>query len=421
MPRKKTQLAVETEILFASRRRCALCFGLNADHGTKPGQIAHVDRNPANSAAANLAWLCLSHHDEYDTRRSQSKGFTPEELKRYREELYTYNATQRAELELDGPEVSLSPEGSKLAAYLSMRSMNGHALDPRVRIDALPPALDLTESDIDMAIDELTSVGMLEINGAHEFVYPTNRLFWGTDPIFRYSDPAEDAAAVARALVAHSTDSMGMENLCSLLKWEPRRLNPAATYLVETGNAQGQQASGSAPFWYVWVVRTVATKRFVRDLDRPASVPARSNVPPSGNVDREVFQTLREQLPYFPTFDYLKGRNFAGWSFDRDQLDPLFHYAYYADRPENEFLDPELEAARQAMIAALRRFDRAIGHHTFPLKGVQGRLSSIPEEWEVSDPDRFGTAVSEVHKAADETETSYTALIRLARQRLGIA
>lgn len=90
MERKSIPRETETAVLILSRRRCALCFGLHQDLEVKRGQIAHVDRNAANDALENLAWLCLTHHDEYDCRTSQSKGFTPAELKRHRQELYTF-------------------------------------------------------------------------------------------------------------------------------------------------------------------------------------------------------------------------------------------------------------------------------------------------------------------------------------------
>jgi hypothetical protein len=61
---------------------------LYRDLGVKRGQIAHLDQNPANSTAENLAFLCLEHHDQYDTRTSQSKGLTLREVKAYRTELY---------------------------------------------------------------------------------------------------------------------------------------------------------------------------------------------------------------------------------------------------------------------------------------------------------------------------------------------
>ncbi len=65
-----------------------MCFGLNADEGVKKGQIAHVDQDSANAAFENLAFLCLEHHDGYDSTTSQSKGLTQKELVTYRTLLY---------------------------------------------------------------------------------------------------------------------------------------------------------------------------------------------------------------------------------------------------------------------------------------------------------------------------------------------
>lgn len=81
--------AVQTELLIQSRRRCCLCFGLKADIEEKDGQIAHLDRNPSNNRLDNLAWLCLPHHDQYDSVRRQTKRLTLEEVKSYREQLHS--------------------------------------------------------------------------------------------------------------------------------------------------------------------------------------------------------------------------------------------------------------------------------------------------------------------------------------------
>lgn len=86
--RTTTPKNIETEVLLQSGRRCCLCFGIEKDFLPKKGQIAHLDRNPANNALENLAFLCLQHHDEYDSRPSQSKGLTISELKAYRDRLY---------------------------------------------------------------------------------------------------------------------------------------------------------------------------------------------------------------------------------------------------------------------------------------------------------------------------------------------
>lgn len=136
-------------------------------------------------------------------------------------------------------------------------------------------------------------------------------------------------------------------------------------------------------------------------------------------VDRQVFAQLKEQLPYFPTFDYLKGRNFAGFAFEKDPLTPMGRYAHYGDRPENEFLDVELESIRSELLAAIRIFSRGLAEHTWPLE-ANPKLSSVPQEWEEDRPERFRQAVDEIHRAADEVEDKYSTLIRLARRRLDV-
>lgn len=75
---------VVAEVLTASRRRCCVCFALRSDDTEKRGQIAHLDHNRSNGTKDNLAFLCLEHHDQYDSRTSQSKGMTLVEVKRYR-------------------------------------------------------------------------------------------------------------------------------------------------------------------------------------------------------------------------------------------------------------------------------------------------------------------------------------------------
>lgn len=89
MARKSPSRKVEQQVLTRSRRRCCFCAYLEGNWREQPGQLAHIDRNHANSSFENLAWLCLRHHNEYDSRTSQSKGLTATELKEYRDRLYS--------------------------------------------------------------------------------------------------------------------------------------------------------------------------------------------------------------------------------------------------------------------------------------------------------------------------------------------
>lgn len=86
--RKSINPNVTQKILTRSARRCCLCFFLDHDHSEKRGQIAHLDKNPANNKIDNLAYLCQHHHDMYDSKTSQTKGYTIKEVKQYREQLH---------------------------------------------------------------------------------------------------------------------------------------------------------------------------------------------------------------------------------------------------------------------------------------------------------------------------------------------
>ena len=79
--------AVAAELFILCRRRCALCYGLNGDSSPKRGQIAHINHDRTATSLKNLVWLCSHHHDEYDARRFQTKGYLQSEVRRYKLQL----------------------------------------------------------------------------------------------------------------------------------------------------------------------------------------------------------------------------------------------------------------------------------------------------------------------------------------------
>lgn len=97
MTRKSIPEKTVTEVLLKSRRRCCICFGLNRDTSLKLGQIAHLDRDSSNASVGNLAFLCLEHHDEYDSATSQRKGLSKKEVEAFRDELHSsvFNSFQQ--------------------------------------------------------------------------------------------------------------------------------------------------------------------------------------------------------------------------------------------------------------------------------------------------------------------------------------
>lgn len=136
-------------------------------------------------------------------------------------------------------------------------------------------------------------------------------------------------------------------------------------------------------------------------------------------VDKKVFAAFQQLVPYYPALDYLKDRNFAGFSFNREPMDALFRYAHYSDKVEYEFLDPEMEAARGAFAAACRGFANVLAQNSWPTHLPD--TYSVPEEWEHTQPERFDRVVTQIHDAANAVETTYKDLVRAARKRLGVA
>jgi len=67
-----------------------MCYALDRDNRQKNGQIAHINRKSSISTIENLAYLCLDHHNAYDSRMKQTKNYTPNELSSYKAELEAY-------------------------------------------------------------------------------------------------------------------------------------------------------------------------------------------------------------------------------------------------------------------------------------------------------------------------------------------
>jgi hypothetical protein len=133
--RKRTSTEVERAVLTRSLRRCCICFVLNGIDKQRRGQIAHLDHDRSHSDFENLAFLCLNHHDEYDGNTSQSKGLTVEEVRAYRDQLYSFNESRTVDARLKRADdaiikrlVDLRVEGEKILA--AIRVISGEVCRP---------------------------------------------------------------------------------------------------------------------------------------------------------------------------------------------------------------------------------------------------------------------------------------------------
>jgi hypothetical protein len=244
--RKPIRPQLEHGVLDRSRRRCFLCVHFEQDYRRKEGQLAHIGRDPSKAEEDDLAYLYLPHHDDYDTKRSQTKNLTTLEIRTARDRLYAY---------------------------------------------------------------------------------------------------------------------------------------------IEAGG----DLSG-AP-------KTTAV--------------------PTNTADRRVLSRLRAQMDD-ELMRFLRENSFDGWSFATERLTPLITIASYHVGAEHEFLDIELEKARQWFMNATNQFLRCVATNTFAIRGQSGERLAVPEKWEEQQPERYRKAVNELGERADEVWKSYDDLLRTARRKLGV-
>lgn len=71
--------AIQTQVLLANRHACCVC--------QKGGvQLHHIDGNPSNNSAENIAALCLPHHDQASMQIGLTKKIQPNHIKTYKEQ-----------------------------------------------------------------------------------------------------------------------------------------------------------------------------------------------------------------------------------------------------------------------------------------------------------------------------------------------
>lgn len=132
-------------------------------------------------------------------------------------------------------------------------------------------------------------------------------------------------------------------------------------------------------------------------------------------ADKALFEELRKDLPSKGSISFIDEWNMAGFSFSRSALDQLDLFDYKWDDAEHEFLDPELETLRKKLHVLVRSYLQFLSLNTWP---THGDFSTVPPEWEETQPERFDQTVTRLHNEAGEIVKTHQDLFRLARKKL---
>ena len=135
-------------------------------------------------------------------------------------------------------------------------------------------------------------------------------------------------------------------------------------------------------------------------------------------LDTSLFDRIRKDLlPQDGTIYWLRHNNFAGFSFNDENLNQLDAIEYEAKKSDFEFLNPELETIKNDLIKEIDTFTTSMAVNTFPTKS--GR-QSVPPEWELEQPERFWKVVGEIHANQLRICDKYDELIKTGRRLLKV-
>jgi hypothetical protein len=95
MPRVKVPINTQALVLFKANHMCSVC-----NDSSKKVIIHHIDGNSSNNNVENLIVICLQHHAEIESKSTVSKGFSIEEVKRYKNDWEQRVTNRRIAFEL---------------------------------------------------------------------------------------------------------------------------------------------------------------------------------------------------------------------------------------------------------------------------------------------------------------------------------
>jgi len=143
-----------------------------------------------------------------------------------------------------------SAAANAVARYFVEATKYGRSMDPMIDVRPLAKEAGLTEEDTKDALFELAAF----FKNDHFHVMVKSSLFTEFDRHWKDWDPREDALKLAADIMNDESFPADSSSISERYGWEPRRLNPAATYLHDRDLIQDFRVSGQPQFEYYRIV-----------------------------------------------------------------------------------------------------------------------------------------------------------------------
>ena len=160
-----------------------------------------------------------------------------------------------------------SPAATTVAKLFVENTEHALFADPQTTVSEIAEQTNLPEEDVDDALHELDGLGLVEKKNFadHVIVLAKDELFVTFDKFWKPWDPAEDAVKIAADMLNDDGFPDSLEKIGERYGWEPRRVNPAAAYLINRDVVMGGTALGTGRWLAAWIQpKEGATRRFVK-------------------------------------------------------------------------------------------------------------------------------------------------------------
>jgi hypothetical protein len=160
---------------------------------------------------------------------------------------------------VDLPSTGYSKTATAIARVFVEETPDAMFSHPQKGVDDLVAAIGVSEDDIEDALHELRD--FVQVNFGR--VWPKQDLFATFDKHFMPWSPEEDALRIAADLVNDPAMPHETGDVAKRYGWEPRRINPALSYLLARKLIVDYQVLASE-YVSIRVIKTDATRRFVK-------------------------------------------------------------------------------------------------------------------------------------------------------------
>ena len=159
-----------------------------------------------------------------------------------------------------------SPAATTVAKLFVENTEHALFADPQTTVSEIAKQTNLPEEDVDDALHELG--GLVQktrlMNGVTR-VLAKDELFVTFDKFWKPWDPEKDAMKIAADMLNDDGFPDSLEEIGDRYGWEPRRVNPAAAYLINRDVVMGGKALGTGRWLAAWIQpKEGATRRFVK-------------------------------------------------------------------------------------------------------------------------------------------------------------